>query len=337
MEACGVCSDRVKSDDKAVTCDGCNKWYHISCGKISQAVYKSIRDAPENKPINWNCKTCKENQRKRKKGRNLGDISNSSGKEDILDAANSTDFIEGEQTSVPIQDNTVLQATLEKNNRLEKKVNELYEELEKISLQLIRAKEENIKLNLDIIDKTNTIVKLNQEIKSKQYQEPSIPKRQIGTQNTGQPTQLADRELQRQETIGDKQGRNDVGHAHVKTKVLIIGDSLIKGIPQYIKSNAIATKIMPGARIQEVSKFISTATELPDIVVLHIGTNNIKTAKTPNHVMRPLWYTIEAAQKKFKNTIWIVHGILYRKDQTKESVDEVNDALRFMCDQLKVV
>lgn len=53
--------------------------------------------------------------------------------------------------------------------------------------------------------------------------------------------------------------------------------------------------------------------------------------------MRLLWLTIESAQKLFKNTTWIVNGILDRGDVSKSFVEDVREALRFMCDQLKVV
>lgn len=48
-------------------------------------------------------------------------------------------------------------------------------------------------------------------------------------------------------------------------------------------------------------------------------------------------YTLEAAKKKFKYTIWIVHGILFRRDFCRTYIEEINEAFRFMCDQLKVV
>lgn len=56
--------------------------------------------------------------------------------------------------------------------------------------------------------------------------------------------------------------------------------------------------------------------------------------------MRPLWYlepTIEAAQKQFKNTKWVINGILYHRDIPSWYIDDVNKAFNFMCQRLKVV
>lgn len=52
--------------------------------------------------------------------------------------------------------------------------------------------------------------------------------------------------------------------------------------------------------------------------------------------MRPLWLTIESGQKKFKNTKWYVNGILPRWDIRDKRTHNTNEALRFMCENLKI-
>ena len=37
-DLCGLCRKKCKSDEKAMSCDGCNVWYHISCVKIPAAM-----------------------------------------------------------------------------------------------------------------------------------------------------------------------------------------------------------------------------------------------------------------------------------------------------------
>lgn len=122
---------------------------------------------------------------------------------------------------------------------------------------------------------------------------------------------------------------------HIET--LIIGDSIVRGLQDNLSDPKVKVLCMSGARIQNCSSYISEQRELPRVVVVHIGTNNLINAKTPNHVMRPLWLTIETAQKRFKNTIWIEHGILFRRNVPDWFVDDVNEAFDFMCDQLRLV
>lgn len=74
------------------------------------------------------------------------------------------------------------------------------------------------------------------------------------------------------------------------------------------------------------AKVVSQA---PECLVLNIGSNNISSAINPNQVVIPQWYTIEALKKKSFVTKIMVNEILHRK------IDDVNDALFFMCNQLK--
>lgn len=121
--------------------------------------------------------------------------------------------------------------------------------------------------------------------------------------------------------------------------VLIIGDSMLQGIREFSRDPQIDIQFLSGARIQDLSKFLTSKPKdsLPNTVIVHIGTNNVKYAATPNHLMRPLWLTLESAKKKFKNTLWIVNGIIHRRDVQERVIREANDALAFMCDQLKIV
>lgn len=94
--------------------------------------------------------------------------------------------------------------------------------------------------------------------------------------------------------------------------------------------------VMRGARIQEVSMFLKNQYALPKKVVIQIGSNNLRQSKTPNHVMRPLWLTIEANQGRFPDTQWFIGSIPYRDDCRIKFVEETNKALEFMCRQLKI-
>lgn len=58
---------------------------------------------------------------------------------------------------------------------------------------------------------------------------------------------------------------------------------------------------MPGGQIKDFSGFISHTEKAPEKIIINIGSNNINTAKTPNHLMRPIWLTIYAAQKREKD------------------------------------
>lgn len=48
---CGVCSDDVQQEMKAVSCDECQRWFHQACGKISNYMLNKINNAPQDAPV----------------------------------------------------------------------------------------------------------------------------------------------------------------------------------------------------------------------------------------------------------------------------------------------
>ena len=51
---CGVCVKPVKSNQKAIQCDYCSRWYHARCCNINNPIY----DALANSSCMWNCCDC---------------------------------------------------------------------------------------------------------------------------------------------------------------------------------------------------------------------------------------------------------------------------------------
>lgn len=59
LSLCGLCGKLVKSNSKAVGCDGqCAKWYHKTCLKMGNQKYKFLG---KNNDILWMCHNCLSN------------------------------------------------------------------------------------------------------------------------------------------------------------------------------------------------------------------------------------------------------------------------------------
>lgn len=303
---CPVCVEDVQEDCEAVTCDKCDFWFHRICGGIGEKLYKKIQSAPINKQIAWLCHVCKEQTDPAKKGLPNSDNKDNTQKEDILEKTR--------------RENTVLKET----------INRLNDELQIITQQLTASKKENIRLNQETISKGEKIAELYTHIKTLLLEnttnnQEQDQNKQSDTNQTISPNNIENKTVSKP-------------HPNNNPDTLILGDSMIKNIHQYTEHIPnIQTHCMPGARVQTISKYLSTLQSLPATVIIHVGTNNLAHSKTPNDIMRPYWYTIEAAQKRFPNTIWIVHGILNRRDTPGRYINEVNEALRFMCENLHLV
>lgn len=117
---------------------------------------------------------------------------------------------------------------------------------------------------------------------------------------------------------------------------LVLSDSILKGAAPLIKTKYqnIDIRVLPGAKIQDCSRYLTSVEWLPEKILFNIGSNNIRGARTINHIVRPLWYTIEAAQKRFQQREWFVNSIPYRIDVRDKHIDDLNLALQDLCMQL---
>ena len=54
---CGLCGELVSDDDRAICCDGCNKWIHVSCDQYTtEEAYDDFVLHPSSEP--WFCNIC---------------------------------------------------------------------------------------------------------------------------------------------------------------------------------------------------------------------------------------------------------------------------------------
>lgn len=315
---CAKCNKDIYENDKALACD-CNEntWYHIECIYVSEDQYNIIMH-DENFDMNWVCSKCKQ------------------------------------LTTRPLKES--------QSKQYDEIIKLLLEDIGDLKAQINLQKVENDRLSETLAKKMEVIYRLENIIcniasaETDTRRTENSPIDSVDPEHAGPNGGLHPENQQGKLEQGSKERRDvDATEERKKNEImkltdnprhnkntnipLIIGDSLIKDIPKIINTagqTQAEIKVAPGARIQDVSKFISNQKDLPDNVILHVGSNNISSSKTPNHVMRPLWLTIEAYQKKFPHTTWHVSSIPLREDCSERFMDETNKALKFMCAQLKV-
>ena len=55
---CGLFQKAVATKHKAICCDLCNKWIHISCNNLNKTTYIQIQHSD----TNWSCMPCLKNE-----------------------------------------------------------------------------------------------------------------------------------------------------------------------------------------------------------------------------------------------------------------------------------
>ncbi|XP_068714326.1 uncharacterized protein [Montipora foliosa] len=54
-DKCPVCNNTVAKNHRALSCDTCNQWCHIKCGKVKPREYKKLQLVDN---FSWNCPAC---------------------------------------------------------------------------------------------------------------------------------------------------------------------------------------------------------------------------------------------------------------------------------------
>ena len=58
-DVCGRCCKDVKTDERAVGCEICGAWFHITCKGMPVEVYKFMVEDEAGEQLQWYCCSCK--------------------------------------------------------------------------------------------------------------------------------------------------------------------------------------------------------------------------------------------------------------------------------------
>ena len=136
--------------------------------------------------------------------------------------------------------------------------------------------------------------------------------------------------------------KNTDGINKEKKKVTtILGDSMIKDIKGWklnksLKEDFIVVKSFPGATIECMTHYVKPSiNQKPDRFVIHIGTNDLKTDKTPSKIVKEIFNLSKSVHMDTKAPV-IISGIVPRGDNLKGKAEAVNELLKRKCVETNV-
>ena len=124
---------------------------------------------------------------------------------------------------------------------------------------------------------------------------------------------------------------------------VIIGDAIIKDIKRWdIKgwelsneSEKFVVKFFGGATIKDMESYIQLAIErAPSNVILHCGTNDLKTSTDPEQIAENIINLAKSMKTDDKDMI--VSELAPRNDQLNKKAKEVNDVLTLECNKRNI-
>lgn len=119
-------------------------------------------------------------------------------------------------------------------------------------------------------------------------------------------------------------------------QVKIFGDSMIRGASKLCEAEGCEVNCYPGIRVKELGKQISCRAQEsesePEVIAIHVGTNNIR-KRTQTHLVAELNDLIETTQVQWAKAKWIIGGIVYRENVYDSTIDKLNDAIQWLCEE----
>lgn len=137
-----------------------------------------------------------------------------------------------------------------------------------------------------------------------------------------------------------KKGDTDSNNGNNNKRVVaVVGDSIIKHVKGYQltnKDNKVVVKTFPGAKTDCMKHYIiPTLKQKPDLVIIHCGTNDLKT-KEPEEISKNVVALARSVNETNQNTGVIVSGIVQRGDDLNQKVMKVNEILEHQCNECNI-
>ena len=176
-------------------------------------------------------------------------------------------------------------------------------------------------------------------IETKDEQSMTLDKRNDKSSRTPVGDKIPEKERKEQviESSHHSDKKNDVTPTE-KTKkktVVIVGDSIVRNVPsrslnQSLKEYFSVVKSFPGATTQDMKDYIKpTISRKPDMVILHTGTNDLKSNQKPLDIANEI---VNLANNiKNSGTEVSISALIPRGDRLSEKGKKVNKELQEKC------
>ena len=123
----------------------------------------------------------------------------------------------------------------------------------------------------------------------------------------------------------------------------IIGDSMVKNLKSYKLTNSLNSKervvvrTFPGATVSDINVNAKQLLDEinPQRIIIHVGTNDLKTSKSPNEIGESIINMVSDFNSGRKS-IFHVSSIIARGDHLNEKAKAVNSVVRRLCQERNV-
>ena len=139
-----------------------------------------------------------------------------------------------------------------------------------------------------------------------------------------------------EELIQARVGKKDPVPAKYKAaKCMVAGDSMVRNVGADLAE--IGVECFPGIKTDQLHKVMEkTDMGSPDTVIVHIGTNDLKTTRNLDLVMGEAYELVATVKKKRPYSRLILSGVIRCRDMSWRRIGALNDTLEWIAETFKI-
>jgi hypothetical protein len=106
-------------------------------------------------------------------------------------------------------------------------------------------------------------------------------------------------------------------------KCIVVGDSIVRSVgAEHVDMKV---ECFPGIRTEQLHRVIEKRDQFSsDTVIIHVGTNDLKTTRNLDFVMGEVYALVSTARKKLPNCRLVLSGVLRRRDVSWRRIGALN-------------
>jgi len=117
------------------------------------------------------------------------------------------------------------------------------------------------------------------------------------------------------------------------TKCMVVGDSIVRNVGA--DRSDMKVECFPGIKTEQLHRVIEKRNLVsPDTVIIHVGTNDLKSTRNLDIVMGEVYALVSTAKKKLPNCRLVLSGVLRRRDVSWRRTGALNDRFDWVANAL---
>ena len=141
------------------------------------------------------------------------------------------------------------------------------------------------------------------------------------------------RELEAKLLMAGTGKRDTMPTKQMVTKCMVIGDSIVRNVGS--DHADMKVQCFPEIKTEQLHRVMEKRDLVsPETLIIHVGTNDLRTTRNLDFVMGEVYALVSTAKKKLRNCRCVLSGVLRRRDVSWRRIGALNSRLDWVANAL---